>query len=67
MTINVMVSLNGVNEEGKAITALHTFTAKTEAEVVAWIEKAPAFQRNIDNGPPIRVEIPGRSNKREAS
>lgn len=65
MAINVMVSLNGVNEDDKVITALHTFVAKTEKEVVEWVAQAPAISRNIDDGPPIRVEIPRINNRRK--
>lgn len=53
-----MVSFSGVNEHGNAITALHTFDVATEEEAVNWIAQAPAISRNIDDGPPIRVEIP---------
>lgn len=63
--INVMVSLNGVNEEGNVITALHTFKVHTEKEVADWIALAPAIQRNIDDGPEIRVEIPGKARRKD--
>lgn len=60
MAINVMVSFSGVNEDGKIANGLHTFVLETEAELNEWIAKAPAQQRNIDNGPPIRVEMERR-------
>lgn len=67
MTFKVMVSYNGVNEEGKVVTGLHTYEVATEEEIEEWVAKAPALKRNIDDGPPIRVEIPspGRGRRKE--
>lgn len=65
MPINVMVSLNGVNEEGKSVVALHIFEAASEEDVIKWVESAPAIKRNIDDGPALRVEIPRINNRRK--
>lgn len=65
MSLKVMVSITGENEEGNVITALHTFEVATEQEVKEWVAKAPAITRNIDNGPEIRVELPGRGRRKE--
>lgn len=65
MSIKVMVTINGVNEDGNVITALHMFEVNTEQEVDDWVAQAPAIKRNIDDGPAIRVEIPGKGRRKE--
>lgn len=64
MAIDVMVTISGINEDGKYVSSLHTFKVNTEQEVKDWVAQAPAISRNIDNGPEIRVEIPGRGRGR---
>ena len=65
MSLKVMVSFTGTNEDGNVVTGLHTFEVNTEEEVKEWVAKAPAITRNIDNGPEIRVELPGRGRRKE--
>lgn len=63
-TLNVMVTVNGVTENGVVRTSLHMYKIESEAQLDAWLDSAPVKQEKFE-GPQIHVEIPRPNTRRK--